>query len=137
MEVNVYVTLDKQSMYLVTYSGSVEDGHVPMYDGQNMYWSEAYNAYAWLVISSAARNRIIIGEGEAAASIDYSGNVGLSGRIDVDDVHLDHDVYNARYTLVSMVMHKFLNADVNRDRKVDVKDAVWIVNRILSGQQGA
>lgn len=145
VEVNVYVTLDKQSMYLVTYSGSVEDGHVPMYDGQNMYWSEAYNAYAWLVISSAdekevvrtARNSIIIGEGEAAASIDYSGNVDLSGRIDVDDVHLDHDVYNARYTLVSMVMHKFLNADVNRDRKVDVKDAVWIVNRILSGQQGA
>lgn len=145
VEVNVYVTLDKQSMYLVTYSGSVEDGHVPMYDGQNMYWSEAYNAYAWLVISSAdekevvrtARNSIIIGEGEAASSIDYSGNVDLSGRIDVDDVHLDHDVYNARYTLVSMVMHKFLNADVNRDRKVDVKDAVWIVNRILSGQQGA
>ena len=145
VEVNVYVTLDKQSMYLVTYSGSVEDGHVPMYDGQNMYWSEAYNAYAWLVISFAdekevvrtARNSIIIGEGEAAASIDYSGNVDLSGRIDVDDVHLDHDVYNARYTLVSMVMHKFLNADVNRDRKVDVKDAVWIVNRILSGQQGA
>ena len=145
VEVNVYVTLDKQSMYLVTYSGSVEDGHVPMYDGQNMYWSEAYNAYAWLVISSAdekevvrtARNSIIIGEGEAAASIDYSGNVDLSGRIDVDDVHLDHDVYNARYTLVSMVMHKFLNADVNRDRKVDVKDAVWIVNRILSGRQGA
>lgn len=71
VEVNVYVTLDKQSMYLVTYSGSVEDGHVPMYDGQNMYWSEAYNAYAWLVISSAdekevvrtARNSIIIGEG--------------------------------------------------------------------------
>ena len=56
-----------------------------------------------------ARNSIIIGEGEAAASIDYSGNVDLSGRIDVDDVHLDHDVYNARYTLVSMVMHKFLN----------------------------
>lgn len=145
VEVNVYVTLDKQSMYLVTYSGSVEDGHVPMYDGQNMYWSEAYNAYAWLVISSAdekevvrtARNSIIIGEGEAAASIDYSGNVDLSGRIDVDDVHLDHDVYNAGYTLVSMVMHKFLNADVNRDRKVDVKDAVWIVNRILSGRQGA
>ena len=145
VEVNVYITLDKQSMYLVTYSGSVEDGHVPMYDGQNMYWTEAYNAYAWLVISSAdekevvrtARNSIIIGEGEAAASIDYSGNVDLSGRIDVDDVHLDHDVYNARYTLVSMVMHKFLNADVNRDRKVDVKDAVWIVNRILSGRQGA
>ena len=141
VEVNAYVTLDRQSMYLVTYSGSVADGHVPMYDGQNMYWSEAYNAYAWLVVSSAdekevaraAQNSITIGEGEAAASIDYSGNVDLSGRIDGDDAHLDRDVYNAKYTLASMVMHKFLNADVNRDRKVDVKDAVWIVNRILHG----
>ena len=141
VEVNAYVTLDRQSMYLVTYSGSVADGHVPMYDGQNMYWSEAYNAYAWLVVSSAdekevvraAQNSITIGEGEAAASIDYSGNVDLSGRIDGDDAHLDRDVYNAKYTLASMVMHKFLNADVNRDRKVDVKDAVWIVNHVLHG----
>lgn len=141
VEVNAYVTLDRQSMYLVTYSGSVADGHVPMYDGQNMYWSEAYNAYAWLVVSSAdekevvraAQNSITIGEGEAAASIDYSGNVDLSGRIDGDDAHLDRDMYNAKYTLASMVMHKFLNADVNRDRKVDVKDAVWIVNRVLHG----
>ena len=39
--------------------------------------------------------------------------------------------------MLNLMMHKFLNADVNRDRKVDVKDAVWIVNRILSGQQGA
>ena len=139
VEVSTYVTLDKQSMYLVIYTGNVEDGHVPMYDGQNMYWSKAYNAYAWLVISSAdgkeivetAQNSITIGEGKAAASVDYSGNVDLSGRIDVDDVHLAHDVYNARYTLVSLVMHKFLNGDVNADRKVDVKDSVWIVNRIL------
>ena len=139
VEVSTYVTLDRQSMYLVIYTGNVEDGHVPMYDGQNMYWSKAYNAYVWLVISSAdekeivetARNSITIGEGKAAASVDYSGNVDLSGRIDVDDVHLAHDVYNARYTLVSLVMHKFLNGDVNGDRKVDIKDSVWIVNRIL------
>lgn len=139
VEVSTYVTLDNQSMYLVIYTGNVKDGHVPMYDGQNMYWSKVYNAYAWLVISSAdekeivetARNSITIGEGKAAASVDYSGNVDLSGRIDVDDVHLAHDVYNARYTLVSLMMHKFLNGDVNGDRKVDIKDSVWIVNRIL------
>lgn len=139
VEVSTYVTLDNQSMYLVIYTGNVEDGHVPMYDGQNMYWSKVYNAYAWLVISSAdekevaqaAQNSITIGEGKAAASVDYSGNVDLSGRIDVDDVHLAHDVYNARYTLVSLMMHKFLNGDVNGDRKVDIKDSVWIVNRIL------
>lgn len=139
VEVSTYVTLDNQSMYLVIYTGNVEDGHVPMYDGQNMYWSKVYNAYAWLVTSSAdekeivetARNSITIGEGKAAASVDYSGNVDLSGRIDVDDVHLAHDVYNARYTLVSLMMHKFLNGDVNGDRKVDIQDSVWIVNRIL------
>ena len=139
VEVSTYVTLDNQSMYLVIYTGNVEDGHVPMYDGQNMYWSKVYNAYAWLVISSAdekeivetARNSITIGEGKAAAAVDYSGNVDLSGRIDVDDVHLAHDVYNARYTLVSLMMHKFLNGDVNGDRKVDIRDSVWIVNRIL------
>ena len=139
VEVSTYVTLDNQSMYLVIYTGNVEDGHVPMYDGQNMYWSKAYNAYAWLVISSAdekevaqaAQNSITIGEGKAAAAVDYSGNVDLSGRIDVDDVHLAHDVYNARYTLVSLMMHKFLNGDVNGDRKVDIQDSVWIVNRIL------
>ena len=139
VEVSTYVTLDNQSMYLVIYTGNVEDGHVPMYDGQNMYWSKVYNAYAWLVTSSAdekeivetARNSITIGEGKAAASVDYSGNVDLSGHMDVDDVHLVHDVYNARYTLVSLMMHKFLNGDVNGDRKVDIKDSVWIVNRIL------
>ena len=139
VEVSTYVTLDNQSMYLVIYTGNVEDGHVPMYDGQNMYWSKVYNAYAWLVISSAdekeivetARNSITIGEGKAAASVDYSGNVDLSGHMDVDDVHLVHDVYNARYTLVSLMMHKFLNGDVNGDRKVDIRDSVWIVNRIL------
>lgn len=139
VEVSTYVTLDNQSMYLVIYTGNVEDGHVPMYDGQNMYWSKVYNAYAWLVISSAdekeivetARNSITIGEGKAAAAVDYSGNVDLSGHIDVDDVHLAHDVYNARYTLVSLMMHKFLNGDVNGDRKVDIQDSVWIVNRIL------
>ena len=139
VEVSTYVTLDNQSMYLVIYTGNVEDGYVPMYDGQNMYWSKVYNAYAWLVISSAdekeivetARNSITIGEGKAAASVDYSGNVDLSGHMDVDDVHLVHDVYNARYTLVSLMMHKFLNGDVNGDRKVDIQDSVWIVNRIL------
>ena len=139
VEVSTYVTLDNQSMYLVIYTGNVEDGHVPMYDGQNMYWSKTYNAYAWLVTSSAdekeivetARNSITIGEGKAAATVDSSGNVDLSGRIDVDDVHLAHDVYNARYTLVSLMMHKFLNGDVNGDRKVDIRDSVWIVNRIL------
>lgn len=145
LEVNAYITLDRQSMYLVVYRGGVEKDHVPMYDGQNMYWSEAYKGYAWLVISSetadevmrAAQSSVTIGEGQAAASIGYTGDVDLSGRVDLDDAGLAHEMYDARYTLNGMEMHKFLRADVNGDRKVDVEDAVWIVTRILLGREGA
>ena len=33
--------------------------------------------------------------------------------------------------MLNLMMHKFLNGDVNGDRKVDIQDSVWIVNRIL------
>jgi len=145
LEVNAYLTLDRQCMYLVVYKGGVEKDHVPMYDGQNMYWSEAYKGYAWLVTSSAsadevmgaAQSSVTIGEGQAAASIGYTGDVDLSGRIDLEDAGLACDMYNARCTLNGMEMHKFLRADVNGDRKVDVEDAVWIITRILLGREGA
>lgn len=142
VEVSTYITLDKQSMYLIVFNGHVKKERVPMYDGQCMFWSDAYGAYAWLVVSSddektvrqAAQGSITTGHGTAAAQIDYSGNVDLDGRTDVDDVLLAYDMYNAKYTLEDMQMGKFLNADVNGDRKVDVMDAVWIVARILSRQ---
>ena len=145
VEVNTYITLDKQNVYLVVYNGGAEEGQVPMYAGQNMYWSEAYGAYAWLVISSdseeaftqTARNSITLGEGKAAASIGCSGDVDLSDRTDLDDARLAHGMYNAKYTLTDMEMHKFLRADVNNDRRVDVRDAVWIVARVLREQEGA
>lgn len=145
VEVNTYITLDRQNMYLVVYNGGAEEGQVPMYAGQNMYWSEAYGAYAWLVISSdseeaftqTARNSITLGEGKAAASIGCTGDVDLSARTDLDDARLAHAMYNAKYTLTDMEMHKFIRADVNKDRKVDVRDVVWIVARVLREQEGA
>ncbi|MGN0978006.1 MAG: hypothetical protein ACI4PH_08130 [Faecousia sp.] len=139
VEVNEYITLDKTSMYLIVYNGAVESGETARYDGQSMYWSDAYGGFAWLVISGdsekqvadQAARRITVGDGKAAAGVVYSGDVNLSGKSDVNDAQLAWDMYSARYTLGDMQMQKFLNADVNADRRVNVKDAAAIVRGLL------
>ena len=139
LEVHEYITLDKQSMYLLVYNGHLKKGQVPRYSGQNMYWSDYYRAYTWLVISDdnekkikkLAEEAITTGAGEPAASVNYTGNINLSGRIDKADVQLCHDMYNAEHTLSDMEMFKFLNADINGDRKVNAADAAAIQDLIL------
>lgn len=139
VEVNEYITLDKTSMYLIVFNGVVEPEETARYDGQSMYWSDAYGGFAWLVISGdsekqvadQAAQRITVGDGKAAADVVYSGDVNLSGKADVNDAQLAWDMYSARYTLEDMQMQKFLNADVNADRRVNVKDAAAIVGRLL------
>lgn len=138
VDVTEYLTLDGESMYLVTVSGTIAEGSVAKYDGMSMYWSEKYNAYAWLVISADsldaiktdAAQKIAIAQGSAAGNVDYTGDVNGTGLVDVNDAQLTYDMYNAAYTLDSVAMLKFLNADVNADKTVNVNDAAAIVARI-------
>ena len=58
VEVTQYVTLDEQSMYLIVYNGIVGEGQVPKFDGRSMYWSDRYNAYAWLIVSDATDKKV-------------------------------------------------------------------------------
>lgn len=140
VEIAEYITLNEQSMYLILFNGDLKQGQVPVYDGQSMYWSDRYGAYAWLAISDrdkmavkqTAEEKITIGAGEAAAIVNNSGNVNLSFKTDVSDAQLAYDMYNARYTLADMEMIKFLNADVNTDKKVDTKDAAEIISIMLA-----
>lgn len=53
-------------MWLVTAAGTVSDGKVLAYDGTPMFWSEKYNAYAWLVVSDKTQDEV---KTEAAAKI--------------------------------------------------------------------
>lgn len=139
VEVNAYLTLDRANMYLILYRGQIQDGSVPMYGGESMYYSPAYGGYTWLVISGEneetvkknAAASVTIGTGTPAARTDSGGDIDLNGRLSNDDVRLAYSMYNAKHTLTDMEMRKFLNADVNADRKLDVKDSVWIVERIL------
>lgn len=138
VEVSEYITMDKQSMYLIVYNGIVSEGYVPKYDGQSMYWSDKYNAYAWLLASAdsdkkvkkAAEEKITLAEGTAAASIDYSGNVNMSLQTDTADAQLVLEMYEGRHPLEFIEMQKLLNADIYSDKKLNVQDVMAIVKSI-------
>ena len=139
VDVVEYLTLDGKVMYLVTASGTLPEGQVAKYDGMSMFWSEKYNAYAYLVISAdnleavkaEAAAKVKVAEGTSAGTVDYSGDVNGTGLIDVNDAQLTYDMYNTKYSSFDVVsMLKFLNADVNGDKTVNVSDATAIVNLI-------
>ena len=134
-----YLTLDGKVMYLVTASGTLPEGQVAKYDGMSMFWSEKYNAYAYLVISAdnleavkaEAAAKVKVAEGTSAGTVDYSGDVNGTGLTDVNDAQLTYDMYNTKYSSFDVVsMLKFLNADVSGDKKVNTADATAIVNLI-------
>lgn len=128
--VNEYVKLDGKSIMLVTAkSDKLAEGRIFAYDGANMFYSEKYKAYAYLVITDAGLSvdeaKTHITEIEAVSeSIVYEGNdVNMSGNADLNDAQLVYDMYNVMYdSFESVSMMKFLRADVNGDAVVDVLD---------------
>lgn len=139
VDVTEYITLNGKAMYLVTASGNFAEGQVAKYDGVSMFFSEKYNAYAYLVISAdnletvkaEAAGKVKVAEGTSAGTVDYSGDVNGTKVVDVNDAQLTYDMYNAKYESFDAVsMLKFLNADVSGDKTVNVSDATAIVNLI-------
>ena len=139
VDVTEYITLNGKVMYLVTASGTLPEGQVAKYDGVSMFFSEKYNAYAYLVISAdnleavkaEAAAKVKVAEGTSAGTVDYSGDVNGTGLTDVNDAQLTYDMYNTKYSSFDVVsMLKFLNADVSGDKKVNTADATAIVNLI-------
>ena len=139
VDVTEYITLNGKVMYLVTASGNFPEGQVAKYDGMSMFFSEKYNAYAYLVISAdnleavkaEAAAKVKVAEGTSAGTVDYSGDVNGTGLTDVNDAQLTYDMYNTKYSSFDVVsMLKFLNADVSGDKKVNTADATAIVSLI-------
>jgi len=141
--VTEYITLNEQSMYLITVSNVTGEGNIAKYAGHSMYWSAEYGAYAWLVVSNKslaemeteADNNVTIEPGTAADDVHYTGDVNMTDKTDVNDAQLTYDMYKARYASFDTVsMQKFLNADINGDRAVDTSDAAAIVDVIKTTQ---
>ena len=142
VEVNLYFKAEDVSgtaynVYLVTAKPgtAMPDGRVYAYDGTAMFWSEEYKAFAYLVSTNSAftaeeaTKHVAAADGDKAQkTIDYGGDVNMSGKTDLNDAQLTYDLYNATYHDFSVVsMEKMLRSDVSRDKQIDVADVTAIV----------
>lgn len=106
------------------------------YGDTAMFWSEKYEAYAWLLvdkgtaadIAATAKSAISV-KGNSTVSVSYSGDVNGTGHIDINDAQYVYDLYNAKYSALDM--EKFLRCDVNGNREVSVDDVRMVVSLLL------
>ena len=134
-EVNSYITIEGSAVWLVKNRVNKLSDGVYTYDGTEMVWSEAYNAYCCLVISAAeptVTDELLELTGGTADVVKSSTDVNKSGKLDTNDAQLVYDLYNGVYTDFSKVtMEKFLLADVNKDGMVNTNDAAAVISAIL------
>ena len=106
------------------------------YGDTAMFWSEKYEAYAWLLvgkgtaadIAAAAKSTISV-KGNSTVSVSYSGDVNGTGHIDINDAQYIYNLYNAKHSALDM--EKFLRCDVNGDCRVNVEDVRMVVSLLL------
>ncbi len=106
------------------------------YGDTAMFWSEKYEAYAWLLvdkgtaadIAAAAKSAISV-KGNSTVSVSYGGDVNGTGHTDINDAQYVYDLYNAKHSALDM--EKFLRCDVNGDRGVNVGDVRMVVSLLL------
>mgnify|MGYP000844168598 FL=1 len=136
VEVNSYVELDGKTVFLVTATGTLEEGKAYAYDGNAMFYSEVYEAWCYLTIEEGEFNAEIAKANIVATETSYitlteTCDVNMSGLVDINDAQLVYDIYNGKYQdFTSVEMQKFLNADTNGDKTVNVTDAAAVVAAI-------
>ena len=139
MEVAVseYVQMDNKTVFLVTVTGTPEEGKAFAYGDNVMYKTTAYgeNVYSWLVIvdkgeafTVATAEANIIQASATAEEVTQSYDVNETGLVDINDAQLTYDIYSGKYTDFEKVsVRKFLRADVTLDKAVNSTDAVAVV----------
>ena len=136
--VSPYVNTDGSTIWLITASPDPkpEETKSLYYGDTAMFWSEKYEAYAWLLVDkgtaadiAAAAKSVISVKGNSTVSVSYSGDVNGTGRIDINDAQYIYDLYNAKHSALDM--EKFLRCDVNGNREVSVDDVQAVVSLLL------
>lgn len=139
MEVTVskYVEMDNKTVFLVTVTGTPEEGKAFAYGDNVMYKTTAYgdNVYSWLVIvdkgeafDKATAEAKITQASATAEEVTQSYDVNETGLVDINDAQLTYDIYSGKYTDFEKVsVRKFLRADVTKDKVVNSADAVAVV----------
>ena len=140
VDVSEYLNLSGKTMFLITASCTdLAEGKVLAYNGNAMYWSEKYNAYAWLEIAADSletvkaavttdKFTVIDATDSNKISIAYNGDVNLTNAADINDAQLVWNMYNAEYSDFQQVnVRKFLEADMTADGKLNTADAAAII----------
>lgn len=132
-----YVELNDKTVFLVTVTGTPEEGSAYAYDGHVMYKTTAYgeNVYSWLVIVAKGQEftadtaKANITEASATAEeMTPSCDVNETKTVDINDAQLVYDIYSGKYgDFDKVTVKKFLCADVNSDKIVNSTDAVAVV----------
>jgi len=134
--VSKFVEMDNKTVFLVTVTGTPEEGKAFAYGENVMYKTTAYgeNVYSWLVIVdgtdlTAADAEAKITQSAAEAEEVAAGyDVNETGVVDINDAQLTYDIYTGKYTDFEKVsVRKFLRADTNADKVVNSADAVAVV----------
>ena len=135
--VSEYVQMDNKTVFLVTVTGTPEEGKAFAYGEDVMYKTTAYgeNVYSWLVIvdkgeafTVATAEANIIQASATAEEVKQSYDVNETGVVDINDAQLTYDIYSGKYTDFEKVsVRKFLRADVTLDKAVNSTDAVAVV----------
>lgn len=140
VDVREYLQLNNQSIFLITAAcDELTKDKVLAYNKNPMYWSEKYNAYAWLEIAADSletvkaavttdKFTVIDATDSNKISIAYTGDVNLTKAADINDAQLVWNMYNAEYSDFQQVnVRKFLEADMTADGKLDTADAAAII----------
>lgn len=132
-----YVQMDNKTVFLVTVTGTPEEGKAFAYGDNVMYKTTAYgeNVYSWLVIvdkgeafDKAMAEANITQASATAEEVKQSYDVNETNLVDINDAQLTYDIYSGKYTDFEKVsVRKFLRADVNLDKAVNSADAVAVV----------
>lgn len=132
-----YVQMDNKTVFLVTVTGTPEEGKTYAYGEDIMYKTTAYgaNVYSWLVIVDKGQEftaevaKANIAEAAATAEeVAQSYDVNETGVVDINDAQLTYDIYSGKYNdFEKVTVKKFLCADVNSSKTVDATDAVAVV----------
>lgn len=141
VSIQEFVTLDEKSVFLILADAALANGSIFTYNGNVMYYSEAYGAWAYLVITDQdltldqVRSQVKISTQNNRVLTVSAGDVDGNGKVNWNDAQLVRDMYNAKYgTFDDLNMEKYLMADVNGDRKVDIRDVVWIAWKIWESE---
>ena len=103
--VSEYVQMDNKTVFLVTVTGTPEEGKAFAYGDNVMYKTTAYgeNVYSWLVIvdkneafTVATAEANIIKASATAEEVKQSYDVNETGVVDINDAQLTYDIYSGK-----------------------------------------